>query len=316
MPQNGPDRPDAPSTLRFVSTRDYPRFDVCIASEVDILTRTAAGKLIRRGDALLDSTGVRPSHPVLAGQCVEVSMQAPSTSPPTREEFHLPIVHEDDNIVVVDKPAGLVVHPAPGHPSRTLVNMLLGAYEGLPGTQAARAGIVHRLDKDTSGLLVVAKTEGARAWLVEQFKAGAIHKTYLALLLGYPDPSGSISQPLGRHPVHRKRIAVIYNGRPAHTAYSVSEYFHGFSLVSASPTTGRTHQLRVHFASIGHPIAGDKTYGGRPARQALTGLLQRQFLHAHRLAFSPPWLDRGLDLMSPLPDELQRVLDYVRRLGS
>lgn len=314
MPENAPPIPEPPPALRFQASGDYPRLDVCIASEVPDLTRAAARRLILQGDALLNGETSKPSHPVSAGQSVAVRLPR-AAGPPTPEPWTLSAVYEDDEIVVVDKPAGLVVHPAPGHASSTLVNMLLGAYRGLPGDDAMRPGIVHRLDKDTSGLLVIAKTAHAREWLVSQFKGSGIHKTYLALLLGRPAECGAIEQPIGRHPVHRKRMAVVEGGRYARTCYAVREYLGDFSLVAAHPVTGRTHQLRVHFAHIGHPIAGDPTYGGRPARHALKGVLGRQFLHAHRLAFSPPWRNAPLELVSPLPDDLQRALEHARRLS-
>ncbi|MFW6056398.1 MAG: RluA family pseudouridine synthase [Chloroflexota bacterium] len=314
MEHNRPEQPDTVET-RLESSRDYPRLDVCLASETFDLTRAAARRLILEGDALLDGVPQRPSQPVRKGQFVTLRLPAPP-GPPQPEPWQLTKVYEDTEMLIIDKPAGLVVHPAPGHRSSTLVNMLLGAYAELPGTDESRPGIVHRLDKDTSGLLIVAKTERARQWLVNQFKSAGIKKTYLALVLGSTASCGIIEQPIGRHPVHRKRMAVVEGGRYAHTSYSVCEYAGGFSLVSASPTTGRTHQIRVHFASIGHPVAGDLTYGGRPARHALQGVLHRHFLHAHRLAFSPPWVDSPLDLTTPLPEDLQHALNYVRRLDA
>lgn len=314
MPYIGQDRPDLEGTIQFTSSRDYPRFDVCLASELDVLTRAAARRLIRDGRALLDGTPARPGQPVRAGRHLTVTLPGES-SQPGPEPWALRTVYEDDCILVVDKPAGLVVHPAPGHPSSTVVNMLLGAYSGLPGPDAMRPGIVHRLDKDTSGLLIVAKTGQAREWFIDQFKRAGIGKTYLALVLGHPDETGTIEQPIARHPVHRKKMAIVPGGRRAHTSYTVCEYLDGFALVAARPTTGRTHQIRVHFAHIGHPVAGDQAYGGCPARYALKGILGRQFLHAHRLVFRPPWLETCLDLTSPLPDDLQQALEYARRHG-
>ena len=314
MPDNEPLTPEQPGLLRFVSSSDYPRLDVCIAAEARIITRSAACRLIRQGNALLDETTTKPSHPVHAGQSIELRLQQTSALP-SPEPWKIRTVYEDNEIIVVDKPAGLVVHPAPGHTSNTLVNMLLSLYSELPGDDAIRPGIVHRLDKDTSGLLIVAKTAEAHEWLVSQFKGSGIRKTYLALVLGKPKPSGIIEQPLGRHPVHRKQMAVVEGGRSACTSYTVCEYLGSFSLIAARPVTGRTHQIRVHLAHIGHPIAGDTMYGGRAARYALRGILKRQFLHAYRLVFSPPWRDSQLELISPLPDELQQALEYARHLS-
>jgi len=237
----------------------------------------------------------------------------------------LVVVYEDSSLLVVDKPAGMVVHPAPGHPGGTLVNALLAYLPELaasagapPGEAAARPGIVHRLDRDTSGLILVAKNEKTRRALQRQFKERQVHKAYLALLDGHLQPAwGRIEAPLGRDPHHRQRIAVLPGGREAITEYHVLEPFShpvgpvagDYTLVEAEPLTGRTHQIRVHLASIGHPVAGDRVYGRRRSSLPLT----RQFLHARRLGFKHPRTGQHMDLEAALPEDLAAVLELLRR---
>jgi 23S rRNA pseudouridine1911/1915/1917 synthase len=225
----------------------------------------------------------------------------------------LEIVYEDQALLVVDKPAGMVVHPAPGHPGGTLVNALLAHCPELSTSGDERPGIVHRLDRDTSGLILVAKSNKARRALQRQFKERQVSKAYLALLDGHLQPAwGRIEAPVGRHPQHRQRMTVLAGGREAITEYHVLEQFAhqvgpaagDYTLVEAQPLTGRTHQIRVHFASIHHPVVGDEVYGRR--RQRLP--LSRQFLHARRLGFRHPLTGERLSLEAPLPAELSAVL--------
>ena len=224
----------------------------------------------------------------------------------------LAVVHEDDDLVVVDKPPGLTVHPAAGQPDGTLANALLALYPdvadiGGPG----RAGIVHRLDKGTSGLLVAAKNEAAHAGLAAQFKDRLVSKRYVALVAGpLSEERAVIEAPVGRHPRQRQRMAVVDDGRPAATPYRVLERYRGYTLVEASPKTGRTHQVRVHFASIGHPLAGDATYGRREPE------LDRQFLHAAFLAFRHPRSEKTVELRSELPPDLRRFLQSLEPLAA
>ena len=211
---------------------------------------------------------------------------------------------------MLDKPAGLTVHPAPGHPSGTLVNALLAACPDLRGIAGTlRPGIVHRLDKDTSGLMVVAKNDRAQRALQRQLKDRDVRKTYLALVRGVPAPrEGTIAAPIGRHPKNRKKMAVVADGREATTRYRVREEIAGgqYSLLEVEPVTGRTHQIRVHLAAVGHPVVGDATYG-RPS--AAVG---RQFLHAHKLAFGMPLGGRTVEFESPLPADLREALSQLR----
>lgn len=292
----------------------WKRLDQFLSERIEGLPRAQAHRLIREGRVVVNGEPCKASQGVRIGDIVQFRLP-PAETAPKAEMSQLSIVYEDESVLVVDKPAGVVVHPAPGHSEHTLVNAILGHCPTLACGEVFRPGIVHRLDKDTSGLIVVAKLEPAREWLVRQFKEGAVHKEYLALVVGSPPQCGTIDAPIGRHPVRRKRMAIVTTGKPARTDYTVREYIRDFALVSAMPATGRTHQIRVHFESIGHPVAGDRTYGGRSSRQALTGVLERQFLHAHRLAFRLPGSATEREFMSPLPPDLTSALASARSLA-
>jgi 23S rRNA pseudouridine1911/1915/1917 synthase len=234
------------------------------------------------------------------------------------EDRPLGVRHEDDHLLVVAKPPGLVVHPGPGHPTGTLVNALLGR----PGTSlssgggdAGRPGIVHRLDKDTSGLLLVAKDDATHQALARDLAAHRVERRYLALVQGrLPADTGTVDAPVGRHPRDRKRMAVVPGARHAVTHWRVLETFPAVQLVEATLETGRTHQVRVHLASLRHPLAGDRTYGADPTLAARLNLT-RPFLHAWRLAFTHPATGTRVDLTEPLPPDLQPVLDHLRARG-
>jgi len=227
------------------------------------------------------------------------------------ESIPLDIVYEDDDLLVVNKPAGMVVHPGHGHARGTLVNALLDRYPDLAVGDSERPGIAHRLDRDTSGLIVVAKTDEALEHLRQQFKSRWVQKTYLALIHGQPPaPEGIIEAPVGRDPRQRQRMAVIPGGRPARTRYQVLEDLGDYSLLAVFPETGRTHQIRVHLAWLGVPVVSDSVYGrkrgGHRAGRRLG--LERQFLHAWRLSFERPGRKGRLTLEAPLPPDLQQVL--------
>lgn len=294
-------------TRELVADRDGERLDVFVARLLPQLTRSRVRRLI--DDGLVAVDGKQPGKAGLAldaGQRVGVTLPPPEPSSLQPEAIPLRIVYEDDDLLVVDKPPGLTVHPAPGHASHTLVNALLAHCPDLSGVGGeGRPGIVHRLDKDTSGLIIVAKNDASHAALARQLKDRRVEKTYLALVRGRVDPAeGVIDAPLGRHPVQRKKQAVIEGGRPARTRYRVLRAFDGFSLLEVQPESGRTHQIRVHLASIGHPVAGDALYG----RGAALPSLRRQFLHAQRLAFRHPRTGDRLELEAPLAEDLQAVL--------
>jgi 23S rRNA pseudouridine1911/1915/1917 synthase len=270
------------------------------------------------GDGLVEVDG-RPrakSHRLTGGERLAWSPPpAPPAGAPLAEDRPLAVRYEDDRLLVVAKPAGLVVHPGPGHPAGTLVNALLGRPETSlsgGGGAADRPGIVHRLDKDTSGLLLVAKDDAAHLALARDLAAHRVERRYLALVQGrLPAETGTVDAPVGRHPRDRKRMAVVPGGRRAVTSWRVLETFPAVQLAEASLETGRTHQVRVHLASLRHPLVGDRTYGADPALAARLGVA-RPFLHAWRLAFAHPADGHRVELTEPLPPDLQAVLDRLR----
>jgi 23S rRNA pseudouridine1911/1915/1917 synthase len=244
------------------------------------------------------------------GETVSFRVPAPLPADPAAERLPLDIVYEDEHLVVVNKPPGMPVHPGPGHSSRTLVNALLAHCPDLPGIGGVqRPGIVHRLDKDTSGLIIAAKTETAHHGLSRQLKDREVKKTYLVLVEGVVSPPEAVIEaPVARDPNNRRRMMVrSANGREATTIYRLRAVYDGKSLVEASPVTGRTHQIRVHLASVGHPVIGDSVYG-RPSP-----LVERQFLHAWRLAFRHPVDGHDLSFEAPLASDLEEALSKLRR---
>jgi 23S rRNA pseudouridine1911/1915/1917 synthase len=281
------------------------RLDAWLASQLPDLSRGHIQKLILEGHVRVESGPSKASSRLSGGERISVARPAPRPVELRPEPIPLTVVYEDDDLLVVDKPAGLVVHPAPGHPGGTLVNALLARWRDFKGLKGdLRPGIVHRLDKDTSGLLLVAKSDAAMLKLSTQIKSRRIAKEYLALAEGHLEPrEGRIEAPVGRHPTQRQRMAVVRGGREATSHYHVESYFPGFTLVRVKPVTGRTHQIRVHLAFTGHPVAGDQLYGHRHAG------LPRQFLHATRLGFFQPTTGEWISLDSPLPPDLARFLD-------
>jgi 23S rRNA pseudouridine1911/1915/1917 synthase len=279
------------------------------------LSRSYVQRLIADG-RLVDDAGRRlRANTEVRGGAVTLEV------PPPEAPYHLEpdptitvdVVYEDDDLLIVDKPAGLVVHPAPGHWQGTLVNALLARgdhYGGIAGV--ARPGIVHRLDRDTSGLLVVARNDAAQQSVMAQLKARRVRKTYLALVHGSVGAEvGRIEAPIGRDPKDRKRMAVVPDGRPATTGYRVTERFHDWTLLELDLVTGRTHQIRVHLAALGHPVAGDAVYGTGIARRGPDGL-HRLFLHAWRLELVSPTSARLVRVSAPLPEALESVLAGLR----
>jgi 23S rRNA pseudouridine1911/1915/1917 synthase len=296
-------------TLELFADHDGERIDAFVARLRPELTRSHAHKLIADGLVTLNGALTKPSHRLAKGDHVAVVVPSPEVMTLEPEAIPLRVVYQDADVVVVDKPPGLTVHPAVGHPRGTLVNALLALCPELAEIKGTlRPGIVHRLDKDTSGLMVVAKNERAQAGLARQMKNREVQKTYLALAQGRVDPpEGLIDAPIGRHPRHRQRMTVLEGGRSAQTRYRLREGFgDDYSLLEVELLTGRTHQIRVHLASIGHPVVGDGTYGKRSA------LVGRQFLHAWRLGFRLPTSGRPREFESPLAADLAAVLDRIR----
>jgi len=261
----------------------------------------------------VEGASARPSQRVRRGQRIDVVVPPPAPAGVSPEPMPLDVVYEDEHLLVVNKPAGLSVHPGAGRRSGTLVNAVLARVPDLAGVGGAlRPGIVHRLDKDTSGLLVVAKTAPAYLALQSQVASRAIGRTYLALVSGVlPRDEGTIEAPIGRHPRHRTRMAVISRGRAAITRYRVVERFARYTLVEVHLVTGRTHQIRVHFAHLGHPVAGDPVYGGRPDELGVG----RQALHACRLRFTHPVSGQALAFEAPLPADLAAAIERARAQG-
>lgn len=282
------------------------------------LSRAMVQKLIAEGLLTADGRPMRARDPVTPGAIME--LEVPDPRPETEmlpEDIPLDVIYQDHDILIVNKPSGLVTHPAPGHRTGTLVNALLAldADDGLGlGTIAGieRPGIVHRLDRDTSGLLMVARNDAAQVGLQAQLKARRIHKRYLALVAGAVTAQlGRIEAPIGRDPRHRQKMAVVPDGRPSITGYRVRERFRDWTLVECDLVTGRTHQIRVHFMSIGHPVAGDPVYATGAARTGPDGL-ERLFLHAWRLELVSPVSGELVRAEAPLPDELESVLVTLR----
>jgi 23S rRNA pseudouridine1911/1915/1917 synthase len=282
------------------------------------MSRAHIQRLIRDGRLTRDGRVIRANVSIAPGDALELDIPDVRPVEIEAEEIPLRVVYEDDDVMIVDKPAGLVTHPSPGHAGGTLVNALLAiggpeTFGGIAGV--ARPGIVHRLDRDTSGLIMVARNDRAQASLMAQLKARRVKKTYLALVSGEPPASvGRIEAPIGRDPRHRTRMAVVPDGRRAVTAYRVRERFGAWTLLEVDLVTGRTHQIRVHLSSIGHAVAGDPVYATGDARRGPDGL-ERLFLHAWRLELEAPSGGRVIHATSALPGDLESVLEMLRRHG-
>jgi 23S rRNA pseudouridine1911/1915/1917 synthase len=298
-------------TITFQIERGGERLDKAVVAQAPGLSRAVAQRLVKDGQVTVNGQSSKPSYRVEAGDEVVVRIPAKKPQPVVAEQIALDVIYEDDDMLLINKPAGMVVHPAQGHESGTLVNAVLGYHPQLLDVGGPeRAGIVHRLDKDTSGLIIVAKSDVVRNALQRQFKQRRVKKTYLALVEGRPEPSqGVIDAPIGRDKRQRKRMAIVRSGRNAYTAYRVIETFDAHSLVELEPETGRTHQLRVHMAWMGCPVVGDRVYGRR--KQHL--LKHRHFLHARRLELIHPVSGESLSFVAPLPDNLARLVRRLRR---
>jgi 23S rRNA pseudouridine1911/1915/1917 synthase len=295
------------------------RIDAYLSAVVPGHSRSQLQRLIKDGRVRLGGAQVRPSATVKTGDRVSVEIPAPAPAAPSPENLPLEIVYDDPDVVVVDKPAGMVVHPAAGHAGGTLVNALLHHVRDLSGVGGElRPGIVHRLDRGTSGLMVIAKHDAAHAELARQFHDREVEKEYVALVWGVVHAGRRIDAAIGRHPEERRRMSTrARRARTAVTRVTGAEHLRGLTLVTVAIATGRTHQIRVHLSSIGHPIVGDSLYGGVRRRvpgdlRAVTRL-ERPFLHAHRLAFTHPRDGQRLEFTSPLPADLRTVLDALRR---
>lgn len=283
------------------------RLDKYLVSRLQDYSRSQVQELIKKGLVTVNSSAVKAGYSLKKYDLIRVNLPSPSPVGLEPQPIPLKIIYNDKDIIVLDKSAGLVVHPAPGHPDRTLVNALLSRFPELSKEdETQRPGIVHRLDKDTSGLMIVAMNPGARENLMAQMKGREITKKYYALIQGHLSPKkGAIEAPVGRDPSHRQKMAVVSKGKYARTGYKIIGHYGTNTLVEATLETGRTHQIRLHFAAIGHPVTGDATYG-KPSSG-----LKRQFLHSFYLKFHHPTTGKEMEFNSPLPEELQDYLGSI-----
>jgi 23S rRNA pseudouridine1911/1915/1917 synthase len=297
-----------PEFHEFTVDVSESRLDQYLAGLDTGMTRSQLSRLIVEGQTLVNGRPAKPSSKVRAGDSVSLSVPPPRPTGVVAQDIPVTVVYQDESVVVIDKPAGLAVHPGPGHPDMTLVNALLAMCPDIQGIGGEiRPGIVHRLDKDTSGLMMVAKTHQAHNDLSAQIKARQVTKGYLALVEGsLKSTEGKVDAPVGRHPRRRTRMAVVVGGKEARTNYKVRQELRGHSLVELYLETGRTHQIRVHMAHLGHPLVGDTTYGHA------SHLVDRHFLHAFHLGFKHPITGEPLDFKIDLPPDLTPAIDALR----
>ena len=297
------------ATHEFQVAVGESRLDQFLAAQNTGLTRSQLARLVVEGQVLVNGGPAKPSNKVRAGDVVFLTVPPTKPSNVVAQDIPLTVVYQDEYLVVIDKPAGLAVHPGPGHPDQTLVNALLAMCPDIQGIGGEiRPGIVHRLDKDTSGLMMVAKTHHAHTHLSAQIKARQVTKGYLGLVEGTPSPlQGKVDAPVGRHPRRRTRMAVVVGGKEARTNYKTKEQFAAHTLLELYLETGRTHQIRVHMAHLGHPLVGDTTYGNA------SPMVDRHFLHAYHLAFEHPVTGEPLEFQTGLPSDLAPAVDSLRQ---
>jgi len=299
----------ASKIISLVVSEPGIRLDKYVAEKCPELSRTQAQKLVGDGLVTVNDQVAKAGLKLNAGDRLRIMLPPPPDASLSPEAIPLNIIFEDSDLLVIDKPAGLTVHPAPGHPHHTLINAVLSHVPDLPqADDLRRPGVVHRLDKDASGLMVVAKNSQAQLDLISQFKARSVVKAYLVLVRGCVTPDdGVIEAPIGRDPRHRKRMAVVADdeGREARTQYHVVRHVGDDTLLEVRPETGRTHQIRVHLSAIGYPVVGDRVYGARSDK------LPRLFLHACRLGFKLPSTGEYREFTSSLPPDLERLLAEI-----
>ena len=301
-----------PIRLRASEESKNQRLDAFLASSLDGLTRSQATRLIESGEVAVNGRAVSKSYKLAGGEDIAVTLPEPEPVEAVPQDIPLDVVYEDADVIVVNKPSGMVVHPAPGHPDGTLVNALLyhcaGTLSGIGG--ALRPGIVHRIDRDTSGLIIAAKNDAAHQYLSAQLADHTLARTYECIVVGkLREDRGTVDAPIARHPTDRKRMAVVAGGREAVTHWEVIARYPGYTHVRCRLETGRTHQIRVHMAYIGHPILGDTVYGAKKEVPGLTG----QCLHAVGLRFLHPRTHEVVELFCPLPEEFTRMLQIIRK---
>ena len=301
-----------PILLRTTEENKDQRLDAFLASGLDGLTRSQAARLIESGAVTVNGKTVSKSYKIAGGEEISVMLPAPEPIEAVPQDIPLDVVYEDADVIVVNKPSGMVVHPAPGHPNGTLVNALLyhcaGSLSGVGG--ALRPGIVHRIDRDTSGLIIAAKNDAAHQFLSAQLADHTLARTYECIVVGsLREERGTVDAPIARHPSDRKRMAVAAGGREAVTHWEVLARYSGYTHLRCRLETGRTHQIRVHMAYLGHPILGDTVYGAKKEVAGLTG----QCLHAVGLRFIHPRTHEAVELSCPLPEEFIRVLEKLAK---
>ena len=301
-----------PIRLRASEESKNQRLDAFLASSLDGLTRSQAARLIESGEVAVNGKTAGKSYKLAGGEDIAVTLPEPEPVEAVPQDIPLDVVYEDADVIVVNKPSGMVVHPAPGHPDGTLVNALLyhcaGTLSGVGG--ALRPGIVHRIDRDTSGLIIAAKNDAAHQYLSAQLADHTLARTYECIVVGkLREDRGTVDAPIARHPTDRKRMAVVAGGREAVTHWEVIARYLGYTHVRCRLETGRTHQIRVHMAYIGHPILGDTVYGAKKEVPGLTG----QCLHAVGLRFLHPRTHEVVELFCPLPEEFTRMLQKIRK---
>lgn len=326
---------DAPQrVLRRIEIQIPPgktpeRLDVFLARQVAEVTRSKVHEMILSGEVVVDGKTIKPSYKIRPGDLIKMSVMSRPPLDLTAEDIPLEIIYEDEWLVIINKPAGLVVHPAQGNRSGTLVNALLGHYQELaPSDDEDRPGIVHRLDKETSGLLVVCKRDPALSKLAEAFRERKIKREYYALVWWQmPTRQGTVDSPIGRDPRDRKKFTVNPGGKSARTHWRLLESYDYLSLLSVRLETGRTHQIRIHMSSVGHPVFGDPDYSGRnrqlgrlssSRRREVAGYFEkvrRQMLHARTLGFEHPVTGAAMHFESPLPEDFQWILDHLRAIN-
>jgi 23S rRNA pseudouridine1911/1915/1917 synthase len=296
--------------VEFISEAAGERLDKALATRFSDISRAQIQILIKEGQVMVNGKVAKASYRIEGGEKIMIHLpKIEEATEPQPEAIPLDVLYEDEQVVVINKPAGMVVHPAFGHDSGTLVNAVLSRWPHIANfTETSRAGIVHRLDKETSGVIVVAKTALALASLRKQFKDREVHKKYLALVEGTPNtPDGVINAPIGRDPHQRKRMAVVRDGRESVTEFHVLQSYAENSLLEVLPQTGRTHQIRVHMAFIGNPVVGDTVYGFRKQKIKM----KRHFLHAAAITFKLPANDELITVEAPLPVGLQDILNKL-----
>ena len=300
--------------LTLISDTAGERLDAFLARSVEDLSRSAAQKLLEKGAVTIAGRPAKKNEKTAEGMTVEVELPDPEPIDVIPQNIPLDVVYEDADVIVINKPVGLVVHPAPGHPDGTLVNALLyhcgDSLSGINGQ--LRPGIVHRIDRDTSGLIIAAKNDKAHVALADQLQDHSLARVYEAVVHGnIREDEGTVDAPIGRHPIDRKKMAIDRkDGRRAVTHWTVLGRYPGYTHIQCRLETGRTHQIRVHMASIGHPLVGDPVYGGN--RKSLPGLVG-QCLHARKLRFIHPSTQSPLEVECPLPDWFERVLRQINK---